>query len=114
MIRETHHLPTDGLIALVPGAESTYRDPLSGEPVVHVPPGEAAPDGASQTWLPLEFVMRFVEDFVRRHIAEIVTVWDAIRLDENLSMVDPAALVKSLEEVRGRFASKLATREVTR
>jgi hypothetical protein len=110
VIRATFYLPTDGAVARVPGASSQHHDPLTDEPVVHIPPGAPVPEGVTEMWQPLEYVMRHVEYLVRQNLAETVTVWDAAsRTDTPFSTADE--LLRSLEEYRRSVSEQVETRE---
>lgn len=102
---ETHVLPVDGMIARA-GRPGFGVDPLTGEPVEHVPPGDPLPPGTEAAWTPLEFGMRHVERFVREHLAEIVSVPDVTELAERAGPVwmdridDPTMFRGWLAELR--------------
>jgi tetratricopeptide (TPR) repeat protein len=84
-IFESLDLPFEGSIALVAPQPpwtvgSVVPNPLEQGWAVHVPPQAQPPADTIELWEPLEFAMWHVERFVRAHLADIVTVWDAVGL----------------------------------
>ena len=125
VIFESYELPSDGVLLRfrrdgVPAhpPQATFRDPLSEDLVWHWTQA-GPPAGAVEQWLPLEFVMRYVERFVRRHLANIVTVRDVIRLADQSGpevasqFSDPAVLQRWLSEMRRAVAAGAAREAVS-
>lgn len=125
-VLETYLLPTDGVLVPVGDAVDATdagnaadgvssrltdapRDPITEDRVLHVRPDEAPPAttvDTTQAWQPLEFVVRHVERFVRRHLADLVTVWDVVSLAAELGdeqaqrLSDPVVLSEWLMQTR--------------
>ena len=118
---KTYHLPTDGMVVLVPEPPDvgpgvfTGVDPLSGSPVIQVRAGDVEPPGVTERWKPLEFVMRHVERFVRDNLASVVSVSDAVSSADPDSkrgravLSDAVAFTGWLAEVRANVSEHAAS-----
>ncbi len=111
---ESHVLPVEGRVALLaqPPPDGTgYADPLGKGWAVQVPPDAPIPADAVEVWEPLEFAVRYVERFVRDHLADVATVWDVVDLAHAAgqaaqeAVTEPTVLRRWLVELRHDLAA---------